>query len=142
MGIHESQSLFWERYVGLSREFWELTAADVHELFPHTAGGATTAEDFYSFVNKVSESFIRVEADELTYSLHVILRFEVERGLFDGSIQVADVPRVWNEKMRQYLGAEPPSDRLGCLQDMHWSGGAFGYFPSYSLGALPFEDDE
>ena len=93
--------------------------------------------DFYNFVNKVLvDGLIRVDADELTYPLHVCVRFEIEKGLFDGSIAVEDLPRVWNDKMEEYLGVVPPNDTLGVLQDVHWSDGSFGYFPSYTLGAM------
>ena len=93
-------------------------------------------DQFYEAVNISQPSFIRVEADEVTYPMHVILRYEIEKGLFDGSIEVNGLPDLWNSKMKEYLGVEPPTNTLGVLQDTHWSGGAFGYFPSYTLGAI------
>ncbi|MCB1984791.1 MAG: carboxypeptidase M32 [Burkholderiales bacterium] len=135
MGIHESQSLFWERMIGQSREFCTHYFATICEAFPGNLKRATV-DSFYQAINACAPGFIRVEADELTYPLHVILRFEIEKGLFDGSVAVADLPEVWNEKMDTYLGIKPPTDTLGVLQDSHWSSGAFGYFPSYTLGAI------
>ena len=134
MAAHESQSLLWERMVGQSLAFWEWAAPIVHKYFPHTA--SCTPQDFYRAVNIVKPSLIRVDADEVTYPLHVILRFEIERDLFSGKVSVEDLPSVWNTRMEEYLGVVPPSDKEGVLQDVHWSGGAFGYFPSYSLGAM------
>lgn len=135
MGIHESQSLFWENMVGRSVPFWNWRFPAIRETFPEQLGGLTSS-DFYRAINVMKPSFIRVEADELTYNLHIILRFEIEEALINGRIEVADIPRVWNEKMESYLGIVPPSDALGCLQDVHWSFGGFGYFPSYTLGKL------
>ena len=134
MATHESQSLLWERMVGQSRAFWIWVTPIVHKYFPHTKD--CTPEDFYRAVNIVTPSLIRVDADEVTYPLHVIVRFELERALFSGEMSVDDLPKAWNEKMEAYLGVTPPSDKEGVLQDVHWSGGAFGYFPSYSLGAM------
>ncbi len=95
-----------------------------------------TAEDVFRFVNKAKAGLIRVDADELTYSMHVVLRFELEKALFDGSLKVDDLPEAWNEKMHELLGVTPDSDKTGVLQDVHWSDGSFGYFPSYTLGAM------
>ena len=135
MGIHESQSLFWERMVGQSEAFWKHCGPILREHLPQTS--ECSDADFYNFVNKVLvDGLIRVDADELTYPLHVCVRFEIEKGLFDGSIAVEDLPRVWNDKMEEYLGVVPPNDTLGVLQDVHWSDGSFGYFPSYTLGAM------
>jgi len=134
MATHESQSLLWERCVGQSRPFWRWATPIVHRYFPHTA--ACTPEDFYRAVNVVKPSLVRVEADEVTYPLHVALRFEIEQGLFQGSLKVDDLPATWNAKMESYLGVLPPDDKLGVLQDVHWSMGALGYFPSYTLGAM------
>ena len=135
MGIHESQSLLWERMVAQRRSFWTWAEGILHEHLPGTR--AASAEDFYRHVNRVNPgNLIRVDADELSYPLHVLVRFEIERGLFDGSIRVRDLPRVWNAKYAEYLGVEPPSDKVGVLQDVHWSDGSFGYFPSYTLGAM------
>jgi carboxypeptidase Taq len=136
MGVHESQSLLWERMVGLSKPFQSYLLPKLREFFPDFPAGATT-QSLYEAQNTIREpSLIRVEADELTYTLHVILRYEIERGLIDGSIRVADVPAIWNAKMQEYLGATPPNDASGCLQDIHWAGGAMGYFPTYTLGAM------
>ena len=134
MATHESQSLLWERMVGQSRAFWVWATPIVHKYFPHTA--ECTAEDFYRAVNIVRPSLIRVDADEVTYPLHVMVRFELERGIFDGSVALESLPKAWDDKMETYLGVRPPSNKEGVLQDVHWSGGAFGYFPSYSLGAM------
>ena len=134
MGIHESMSLLFERNVGQSAEFWELLIPKLAEHFETCA--SLTPQDCYAAVNRVERSLIRVDADELTYPLHIVIRFEIERGLFDGSIDVNDLPRVWNAKYKKYLDIEPPNDAAGCLQDIHWSDGSFGYFPSYSLGAM------
>jgi len=134
MATHESQSLLWERMVGQSRAFWTWATPVVHKYFPHTR--ECTAEDFYLAVNVVKPSLIRVDADEVTYPLHVIVRFELERVLFDGSMDIANLPQAWDDKMEAYLGVRPPSNKEGVLQDVHWSGAAVGYFPSYSLGAM------
>ncbi|CAM9851048.1 unnamed protein product [Ectocarpus sp. 12 AP-2014] len=134
MGVHESQSLLWERMVFQSRPFWKFAAPLVRARFPHTEG--VSDETFYRGLNRVAPSLIRVDADEVTYPLHIILRFEIEQGLMDGSIAVKDVPSVWASKMKELLGVDVPGDAEGCLQDIHWSVGAFGYFPSYTLGAV------
>ncbi len=135
MAIHESQSLFWERMVAQGKPFCARYLPLIAEAFTDNFK-AVTFEQFYEAVNVSAPSLIRVEADEVTYPLHVILRYELEKGLFDGSIQVEHLPEMWNAKMKEYLGVEPPTDTLGVLQDTHWSGGAFGYFPSYTLGAI------
>ncbi|MFQ5415185.1 MAG: carboxypeptidase M32 [Phycisphaerae bacterium] len=135
LGIHESQSRMWENQVGRSRAFWDHHWEPVKALFPDALGDVTL-DAFYGAINTVSPSFIRVEADELTYNLHIVLRFEIERELFDGRLDVADVPARWNEKMKDVLGITPPDDKVGCLQDIHWSMGAFGYFATYALGNL------
>lgn len=135
MGIHESQSLFWERMIARSREFCTHYFDMICQTFPGNFQRATI-DTFYQAINACEPGFIRVEADELTYPLHVILRFEIEKALFEGDLSVDDLPGVWNEKMKQYLGIVPPTDTLGVLQDSHWSSGAFGYFPSYTLGAI------
>lgn len=135
MGIHESQSLLWEKQVGLGRPFW--TALYPKLQAEYTFLAEVSLEAFLFGISLVDlGNFIRVDADELTYPLHVILRYEIERDLFGGQLQVADLPRVWAQKMEEYLGITPPNDRLGVLQDVHWSMGSFGYFPSYTLGAL------
>ncbi|WP_188067928.1 carboxypeptidase M32 [Brevibacillus brevis] len=133
MGIHESQSRYWENMVGRSLPFWNHFFADLQKAFPTQFEGVSV-EDLHRAVNAVTPSFIRTEADELTYNLHVMIRYEIEKGLINQTIQVADLPKIWNEKMKEYLGVEPPTDALGVLQDVHWSGGMIGYFPTYSLG--------
>lgn len=135
LGFHESQSRWWEIYIGTSYPFWYHFFPLLQKLFPVQLG-EISLEGFYRAINQVSPSLIRVEADEVTYNLHVILRFELERGLIEGSLKVKDIPEVWNAKMKQFLGISPENDREGCLQDVHWSGGAFGYFPTYTLGNL------
>lgn len=135
MGIHESQSLFMENFVGRSYSFWERY---YNILKKHSNGQFDQVElaDFYNAINESKASLIRIEADELTYPLHVMVRYEIEKGLFNDEIKVEDLPQVWNEKMRDYLGVTPENDAQGLLQDVHWSGGAFGYFPSYALGYM------
>jgi carboxypeptidase Taq len=135
LGIHESQSRLWENLVGRSRVFWECHFEAVQRLFPDALGGVTL-DAFHGALNAVTPSLIRVEADEVTYNLHIVLRFEIERALIDGSLDTADLPRVWNEKFTEYFGITPPTNREGCLQDIHWSIGALGYFPTYALGNL------
>lgn len=135
LGIDESQSLFWEKRIGRSTPFWKHFYPLLQKEFPEQLAGVYF-EDFYRAVNHVHPSMTRVEADEVTYCLHVILRFEIEKALIEGSLKVKDVPQVWNEKMRSYLGISPASDREGCLQDIHWAMGVIGYFPTYALGNL------
>jgi carboxypeptidase Taq len=135
LGIHESQSRLWENCVGRSRPFWRCFYPLLQQLFPEQLG-AVAPERFYAAINRVKPSLIRVEADELTYNLHIMLRFEIERDLIEGRTKVEDLPAIWNERMRTYLGLVPPTDAEGVLQDVHWSLGAFGYFPTYSLGNL------
>ncbi len=133
MGLHESQSRLWENLVGRSRPFWEYFYAPLQNLFPEQLQ-AVDLDTFYRAINSVQPSFIRVEADELTYNLHTLLRFEVELGLLEGTLAVEDVPAVWNAKVAEYLGITPPNDTLGALQDVHWSAGLFAYFPTYTIG--------
>lgn len=135
ISLHESQSLLWERHIGLSKPFWKRYWSKVQETFTHIPNNLTS-DDIYLAANVVEPTFIRVESDEVTYPMHVILRYEIEQGLFDGSIQVEDLPKVWNQKMKEYLGIIPETDTKGVLQDIHWSFGAFGYFPSYLCGAM------
>jgi carboxypeptidase Taq len=135
MGIHESQSRMWENIIGRSRAFWMKNYARLVELAGPTLEGVSL-EDFIRGINKVEPSLIRTEADEVTYGLHIILRFELESALIDGGLEVRDIPAAWNERMNELLGIEPPDDSSGCLQDVHWSAGLFGYFPSYALGNL------
>ena len=135
LGWHESQSLLWENLIGRSRPFWQRFAPDLSEIFPDQFGSLGSAE-VYALVNKVRPDFIRVEADEATYSLHVIVRFELEQEMLSGELALSDLPSAWNQRMHDYLGVEVPEDRLGVLQDVHWSQGSLGYFPTYSLGHL------
>lgn len=135
LGIHESQSRFWENVVGRSRPFWERHFEPLRETFPSQLRGVTL-DDFYRAVNKVEPSHIRVEADEVTYSLHIILRFELELGLTSRKLSVQDIPEAWRERSRELLGIVPERDSDGPLQDIHWSMGGIGYFPTYSLGNL------
>ncbi len=135
LGIHESQSRMMENIVGRSRGFWQAHFPTLQGYFPEALGGST-AEDFYRAINKTQASYIRVEADELTYNFHIILRFELEQALLNGDLTVADLPTAWNDKMQELLGVTPPDDREGCLQDVHWSRPGFGYFPTYALGNL------
>lgn len=132
-GIHESQSRLFENIVGRSRGWWHAHYPRMQQLFPQQLGNAT-AEDFYLAVNKVQPSLIRVEADELTYNLHIIVRFELEQALLSDDLTVADLPTAWNDKMGELLGIVPPDDREGVLQDIHWTWPSFGYFPTYALG--------
>jgi carboxypeptidase Taq len=134
MGIHESQSRFYENLIGRSRAFWQYFYPEAQTAFPQLNG--VPMEAFYRAVNAVQPSLIRIEADELTYSLHIIIRYEMEKAIFDGGADVDDLPALWNAKYKEYLGVEPHSDGEGILQDTHWSGGNFGYFPSYALGNL------
>ncbi|MCA1030360.1 carboxypeptidase M32 [Bacillus timonensis] len=134
-GIHESQSRFLENMVGRSKEFWTHFYGDLQDHFP-TQLSNVPLDDFYRAINLVEPSYIRVEADELTYNLHIMLRYEIEKSLISGEIEVKDLPSVWNSKMEEYFGITPPTNTLGVLQDVHWSQGGFGYFPSYSLGNL------
>ncbi|AIC94519.1 carboxypeptidase M32 [Shouchella lehensis] len=135
MGIHESQSLFWEKFIGQSYSFWEVM---YKELAAHGTGqfDQVPLDDFYFALNEAKPSMIRIEADELTYCLHIILRYELEKGLFEGTIEVDELPKLWNDKMEEYLGIRPDHNGEGVLQDVHWSSGDFGYFPSYALGFI------
>jgi len=135
LGVHESQSRLWENLVGRSRPFWSRYFADLQAAFPQSLGDVK-AEQWYRAINKVSPSLIRVEADEVTYNLHILLRFEMELDLLSGDLSVADAPAAWNAKMEQYLGLTPPDDARGILQDVHWSGGSIGYFPTYTIGNI------
>lgn len=134
MGVHESQSRFYENLIGRSRPFLQAIFPKMQEFFPRQLG-QVTAEQFYRAVNRAQPSLIRIEADELTYCLHVMVRYEIEKQLIAGRLEVKDVPQTWNRLYKEYLGVDVPDDRRGCLQDSHWSGGSFGYFPSYALGS-------
>lgn len=135
LGIHESQSRLWENLVGRSRAFWTYFLPRAQAKFP-TALGGVTLDEFLFAINDVRPTLIRVEADEATYNLHIIIRFELEQALIQGELPVADLPQAWRDKYREYLGIEPPTDADGVLQDIHWSAGLFGYFPTYTLGNL------
>jgi carboxypeptidase Taq len=135
LGIHESQSRMWENCVGRSRAFWRFFFPMLQATFHHQLRGLDE-EQFYAAINRVKPSLIRVEADELTYNLHIMLRFEIEQDLIEGRTRPEDLPGIWNRKMEEYLGIVPSNDADGVLQDVHWSFGAFGYFPTYTLGNL------
>ncbi|GGJ37093.1 carboxypeptidase M32 [Deinococcus roseus] len=135
LGIHESQSRMVENMICRSRAFWQHYGADFSAAAPEVAADLS-AEELYRAVNRVQQSLIRVEADELTYNFHIMLRFELELELFEGTLAIKDLPEAWNQKMQDYLGITPPNDALGVLQDIHWSSGLIGYFPTYSLGNL------
>ncbi|MEM7263678.1 MAG: carboxypeptidase M32 [Planctomycetota bacterium] len=135
MGIHESQSRLWENQVGTSPEFWQHYLPQLKQHFPDALGDVEL-DDFVRAFNIVEPSMIRVDADEVTYNLHVLLRFEIESELIDGDLTVSELPELWNAKMEEYLGIRPANDAEGVLQDIHWSMGAFGYFPTYFLGNL------
>lgn len=134
MGVHESQSRFYENCLGRSYEFWVPLFDKVKEFFPEELKGVTV-DEFYRAINYAAPSLIRTQADELTYSFHVMIRYEIEKMIFDGDIDVKDLPAIWNQKYEEYLGVTPSNDTEGILQDVHWSGGMFGYFPSYALGS-------
>jgi len=135
LAVHESQSRMWENLVGRSFPFWEHFFPEIKKTFPSQLDGVSL-KTFYKGINKVEPSFIRVNADEATYNMHIMLRLELEIGMVDGSIAIKDLPEIWNEKMRDYLGITPPSDALGVLQDIHWSYGSIGYFSTYALGNI------
>jgi carboxypeptidase Taq len=133
LGIHESQSRLWENLVGRSRPYCEFLFPRLEAAFP-TATKGESAESLYRAVNAVKPSLVRVEADEVTYNLHIMVRFELECALLTGTLAVNDLPEAWNERMREYFGLTPPDDSQGVLQDVHWSAGLMGYFPTYALG--------
>lgn len=134
LGLHESQSRMWENLVGRGRPFWQWAYPILQAYFP--SFHAIDLDDFYKAINTVSPSFIRVEADEVTYNLHIMLRFELEKAMMEGKVDLAQLPQEWNDRMQSYLGIAPPNDALGVLQDVHWSFGSLGYFPTYSLGNI------
>ena len=135
LGIHESQSRFWENVIARGRPFWRHMLPVLQDSFPEVFAGVTQEQVFW-WVNPVRPSLIRVEADEVTYHLHIILRYEMEQGMLKGDWKTSELPAVWNRKMKDYLGQTVPEDRLGILQDVHWSMGGIGYFPTYTLGSL------
>lgn len=132
--VHESQSRMWENIVGRSRAFWQWALPRLQSAFPQLEG--ITLDQFYRAINKTQRSFIRVEADEVAYNLHIILRFEMEKDILTGQLAVRDLPDAWNARFHELFGMTPPDDALGVLQDVHWSSGYFGYFPTYALGNL------
>ncbi|TDQ42827.1 carboxypeptidase M32 [Aureibacillus halotolerans] len=134
-GIHESQSLFWENFVGRDTAFWDNHYTQL-KTYANEQFDNVSQADFYRAINVAGPSLIRIEADELTYCLHIMVRYEIEKGLFDGTYEVKDLPAIWNDKMEEYLGIRPENDAKGVLQDVHWAGGSFGYFPSYALGYI------
>jgi carboxypeptidase Taq len=134
MGIHESQSRFFENIIGRSKNFWEAHYPKLKAIFPEQLKDVTL-DDFYRAINRSEASMIRVEADELTYPLHIMLRYEIERMFIQGDVNIDDLPALWNEKMTEYLGITPKNDSEGVLQDVHWSGGMIGYFPTYAFGS-------
>ncbi len=135
LGIHESQSRMWENLIGRSLPFWKRYAPLLKQTFGDQLKDVS-AEDMCAAINQVEPTFIRVEADECTYNLHIVIRFEIELDLIEGRLAVKDIPDAWNAKVKQYLGLDVPNDSMGCLQDIHWSHGSIGYFPTYALGNL------
>jgi carboxypeptidase Taq len=135
LGIHESQSRLWENHVGRSKAFWKFSYPLVLKTFPEAFDGIPE-EKFYRAINKVKPSLIRTESDELTYHFHVMIRYEIEKMLITGDLNPADIPACWNEQYNKWMGVIVPDNRQGCLQDVHWSHGSFGYFPTYSLGSF------
>jgi carboxypeptidase Taq len=134
MALHESQSRFYENIIGRSKEFWRANLPALRKVFPKQLKGVTL-ETFYKFVNRSQASLIRTEADELTYPIHIMIRYDLERALFNDEIAPVDLPKAWNQKVKEYLGLEVPNDKEGVLQDVHWAWGYFGYFPTYALGS-------
>lgn len=135
LGIHESQSRLWENQIGRSRIFWEYWFPRACDIFPGLKE-KVSLEEFWTIINRVEPSYIRTESDEVTYNLHIILRFELEQALIEGTLKAADVPGVWNSRFKELFGIEVPDAARGCLQDVHWAMGGFGYFPTYTLGNL------
>jgi carboxypeptidase Taq len=135
LAVHESQSRMWENLVGRSMPFWEHFYPILKKAFSSQLDGVSL-KSFYKGINKVTPSLIRVNADEATYNLHIMLRLELEIGMVEGTIAIKDLPEIWNTKVEEYLGITPPNDAKGVLQDIHWSGGAIGYFSTYALGNL------
>ena len=133
LGLHESQSRLWENWVARGRPYLGHLLPKLRERFPDQLGGVEL-DELERTANRVERSLIRIEADEVTYNLHILIRFELELEIFDGELELADLPEAWNARYRDYLGLEVPDDARGVLQDVHWAGGAFGYFPTYSLG--------
>ena len=135
LGIHESQSRLWENLVGRSLPFWQFFYPRLQATFPEQLGGVTL-DRFLPAINRSKPGLIRIDADEVTYGMHVMLRFELEQDIVEGRVELKDLPQVWNQKMWEYLGVEVPDDAHGVLQDVHWSGGMIGYFSTYLLGTV------
>jgi len=135
LSLHESQSRLWENLVGRSMAFWKFFFPSAQQIFADPLANVSL-DDFFFAINDVRPSLVRVEADEATYNLHILLRFELEQELISGNLPVSELPAAWREKYRQYLGITPENDADGVLQDIHWSAGLVGYFPTYSLGNL------
>ena len=135
LGVHESQSRLWENNVGRQLPFWKANYSYLQETFPDQLGHLSLS-DFYKAMNKVEPSFIRTESDEITYHFHIMIRYEIEKKLIDGSLEVKDVKKIWDQMYKEYMNIEITDDRKGILQDVHWSHGSFGYFPTYSLGSF------
>ena len=135
LGIDESQSRFWETLIGQNKHFWQYFFPILQQKLPKQFG-LITLDQFYRAINNIQPHFIRIETDEISYNLHILLRFEIEKQLIEGFLSVKDIPDAWNERMRDYLGLDPKLDSQGCLQDIHWSLGMIGYFPTYALGNL------
>jgi carboxypeptidase Taq len=135
MGLHESQSRLWENHVGRSRAFWDRWFPTIEAIFPDASAGLT-GETFFRVVNAVRRESVRVNSDEVSYHLHILLRYELELALISVDLSVSDLPSAWNERCRTLLGSVPENDREGVLQDSHWAAGMFGYFPSYTIGSL------
>ncbi|MFH2039314.1 MAG: carboxypeptidase M32, partial [Chloroflexota bacterium] len=135
LAVHESQSRMWENLVGRSLPFWEFFYPRLQEIFPSQLSNVSL-DSFYKGINKVQPSYIRVEADEATYNLHIMLRLELEIAMIEGEVAIKDLPAIWNTRMEEYLGVTPPNDAQGVLQDIHWSFGGLGYFSTYALGNL------
>jgi carboxypeptidase Taq len=135
LGIHESQSRFWENHIGKGKSFWRFYYPKLQAYFPEQLG-LVSEREFYCAMNEIKPSLIRTSADELTYHMHIIIRYEIEKALIDGSLQVDNLKERWNELYLEYLGIEVPDDNQGILQDVHWAHGSFGYFPTYTLGSL------
>ena len=134
LGMHESQSRFYENVIGRSRAFWAVHYPTLQKLFTKELKDANL-DEFVAYINRVERSFVRTEADELTYPLHVMLRYEIEKKVIAGELEVKDLPKYWKDKFTEYFGITPPTDTLGVLQDVHWAYGNFGYFPTYALGS-------
>ena len=135
LGIHESQSRLWENCVGRSLDFWKFFYPELQKYFPRQLE-KVSLDTFYKAMNRVTPSLIRTEADEITYHFHVMIRYEIEKGLMDGSLNPKDLPATWSSLYEKYLGVTPKNDKTGVLQDVHWSHGSFGYFPTYTLGSF------